>query len=441
MGNLSNNKITTLIRRGSTGDHTDGAGLRLRVKEPRKRKDENTCSAVWILAYRFAGKQRNIQLGEWPGVDTFDAQERAEQVKEAVARDTDPSSMFQTPKAVARAGGSDSPTGVVSSGTLASLTPTSTFAEVAHRHHENISESLKSEKYRKLWIASLRPALDAFGSKLMGEVGVRDVEAILRLIWTSKHITAKRLAQRTEQVFEYARGAGVIPSDQPSLVKAALAVMPRYEHEEQHFESLPYPELPAFWVELDRREAMSARCLQFSILTATRSQEVRGARWAEIDESAGTWTIPGERIKTRKMKQHTVYLTDECFELLDRVRGVDGDNPLAFPSETGLMMSVNVFRPLFRRMGRVELGPDGKEKIALTQHGFRATYRAFCEEMTDVDPSIIEMSYGHVVGTAVERAYRREAVRSRKVKELMATWTRFATGKVSLGDLEAALDD
>lgn len=169
--------------------------------------------------------------------------------------------------------------------------------------------------------------------------------------------------------------------------------------------------------DLALREGVSARTLEFLILTATRSGEARGARWSEIE--GNVWTIPGERMK--RGVPHRVPLSAEALTVLERAKELDGD--LIFPSRTpgksgeAKPQSVMVFKALLKRMGR-----DG-----FTVHGFRSTFRDWCSESAHAEREVAEAALSHATGNEVERAYARSDLFERR-RALMDAWSRYATG-------------
>ncbi len=171
---------------------------------------------------------------------------------------------------------------------------------------------------------------------------------------------------------------------------------------------------------LKEREGVSARCLEFIILTAARSGEARGARWEEIDLDKQIWTVPGERMK--RGLAHRVPLSDEAVTVLQKIEGLDGD--LVFPSAQrdksggSKPQSVMVFKALMKRMGR-----DG-----FTTHGFRSTFRDWASESARSEREVAEAALVYATGTAVERAYARSDLFDRR-RELMTSWGQFVSGQ------------
>lgn len=195
--------------------------------------------------------------------------------------------------------------------------------------------------------------------------------------------------------------------------------LPTVKQRPEHLAAMTWRDLPAFMEDLSGREVVSARTLEFLILTATRSGEARGARWSEIDLDAREWLIPAVRMK--RGVPHHVPLSPAAVEVLNRVRGLDAD--LVFPrvqrdrSDVARPQSVMVFKALLKRMGA-----EG-----FTVHGFRSTFRDWCSESAHADREVAEAALSHATGNEVERAYARSDLFERR-RALMEAWGRFATG-------------
>ena len=257
-----------------------------------------------------------------------------------------------------------------------------------------------------------------FGSRPIETIGTADVLRVLAPIWTEKHDTARRVKQRLAAVFDWAKGAGHYPHENP--VNGLNKALPAVKHRAEHMSALPWKELPGFVRMLREREGISARALEFIILTAARSGEARGARWSEIQ--GDVWTVPASRMKGGIA--HRVPLSPEALAILNRVRDLDSD--LVFPSpsrgagNTARQQSDTVFKALMKRMGR----DDG-----ITTHGFRSTFRDWCGESARVDREVAEAALAHTVGNKVERAYARSDLFDRR-RTLMDSWGRFVAGQV-----------
>lgn len=465
MANLTTGKVDALLKRGEVGDHKDGAGLFLRIAKPRPNSGAKHGSVKWYIGYRFGfyeqvfdvergvnvgqkrHKNRTLYLGDFSEVSVKDARTRAAEVHEAHEQGGDPHKLLNYARGAAVAAMSI-PSDLdgkyaVPAAQIVMVHEDSIFEQVARLYHQNNRAKFTSAKYYKAWLSELEPYFKAFGSVPMDQITPAMIVEPLKSQWVRVHDTAKKNAQRLRQIFVFYYATTM---NQQSVamtpVDLALALMPATDGKTKHFNSMPFEDVPAFYAALGDRGAMSAKTLQWIILTATRSQETRGAKWSEVDWDANTWTVPGERLKVKGMERHTVYLTSTHIDFLESMQGIhDGD--LIFPNSSGKMQSENVFRPLFRRMGFVEDATHGQNslpKLTLTAHGFRSSFRTFVEAMTDIDPSIAEMALAHAVGTKVERAYRRDAVRSHKMRELMQIWSDFVTGAVTANQLNQRLE-
>jgi integrase len=179
---------------------------------------------------------------------------------------------------------------------------------------------------------------------------------------------------------------------------------------------MPYVQLPDFMKDLQRREAIAARALEFIILTASRVSEVLGARWREFDMHSRLWVVPAHRMKSGR--EHRVPLSPQAVLLLRNIRSLrtaDGEDALVFPgARPDRPLSGMSTAMLLRRMGRENL----------TTHGFRSSFRDWAAECTDYASEIAEAALAHQVGDAVERAYRRgDALEKRR--GLMNDWAAY----------------
>lgn len=369
------------------GMHAIGDGLYISVSPSGSRS--------WILRTRVKGQTARVEigLGSLDAVELAEARQWAQKLRTEARQGRDPRVLRDA--------------------------KTLTFEEAAREYHATLVPTFRSEKHAKLWMASLeRHVLPRLGTKDLTAIGRSDVLEVLQPIWTDTHDTARRIKQRVAGVFDWAIGAGHYKEANP-VDGALMRALPKARKAPQHHAALAWREVPQFLRALSEREATAARCLEFAILTAARSNEVRGARWSEIDERTLTWTVPDERMKGGHA--HRVPLSEAAVSVLESVRDLDDD--LIFPSPRprrggeNRPLSVNAFRPLFERMGR-----EG-----LTAHGFRSSFRDWCAESAHADRAVAEAALAHrVVG--VEGAYFRSDLLDRR-RDLMRAWGRFATGQ------------
>ena len=248
------------------------------------------------------------------------------------------------------------------------------------------------------------------GSLLVRDVGLPHVLEVLRPIWSTKTETATRVRARLEAVLDWATTnnyrEGLNPARWKGHLKNLLA-KPSKVAEVVHHQALPVRAVGAFMRDLRGHSGMGARALEFAILCASRSGEVRGATWAEIDLDAAVWTIPAARMKMGK--EHRVPLSDAALELLKALPRIQ-DNELVFPAARGGQLSDMTLSAVLRRM-----------KVPAVPHGFRSTFRDWCAEFTNYPRDVAEMALAHAIGDKVEAAYRRGDLFGKRQK-MMQGW-------------------
>jgi integrase len=359
-------------------------------------KDSGATS--WILRVTAGNRRRNIGLGGYPEVSLAAAREKARAIKKKVEQGIDP---VQERQARRRA-------------LINSQMIEMTFAEAAIRCHESKAPEFKNEKHVKDWISSInRYATPVIGSLPVNEIGLPHVLSVLEPIWAEKTETATRVRQRIESILTWATVSGHRSGDNPARWRGHLdAVLPKPSkiRQKKHFPALPWQEIGGFMRDLRKRKGMGARALEFAILTAARSGEIRFATWDEIDFEGKVWTIPAERMKAGH--EHRVPLTDGAIRLLESLPKFEG-SPYVFPAVRGGALSDMSISAVCRRM-RVDAVP----------HGFRSTFRDWCSENTNFSREVAEMALAHTIESATEAAYRRGDLFMKR-RRLMDAWAEF----------------
>ncbi|MCB1328008.1 MAG: tyrosine-type recombinase/integrase [Maritimibacter sp.] len=381
MAKLTAKKVDSLK---SPGFYGDGEGLYLKVGMGGAKS--------WILRTVVHGRRRDLGLGSASLTSLSEARIKAREFRRIAREGGDPDTIRKQESL--------------------------SFEEAAKRVHAQLLPTWKNKKHAETWLATVENyANPKFGKRPLHTIGTADVLSVLTPIWTERHETAKRLKQRLSTIFDWAKGAGHYPHENP--VNGVKKALPTVKRRAEHMAAMDWREVPRFMDDLDQREGVSARTLEFLILTATRSGEARGARWSEIDLEAREWAIPGERMK--RGVPHRVPLSEAAVAVLERVRGLDGD--FVFPSakrgpqgETR-PQSVMVFKSLLKRMGR-----DG-----FTIHGFRSTFRDWCSESARAEREVAEAALSHATGNEVERAYARSDLFERR-RALMDAWGDYLSG-------------
>ncbi len=237
---------------------------------------------------------------------------------------------------------------------------------------------------------------------------------VLEPIWTIKTETASRLRGRIENVLDWASARKFRKGENPARWRGHLDKLlpkPSKVARVEHHAALPYQEIGAFMAELRQREGFGARALEFAILTATRSGEVRGATWDEINLRDKIWTIPEGRMKAGK--EHRVPLSDVAVMLLKGLPRFEG-SALVFPSASGKMLSDMTMTATLKRMGR----------SGLTAHGFRSTFRDWAGELSTFPREVIEHALAHQLKDKAEAAYARGSLFDKR-RKLMVAWEKY----------------
>ena len=302
-----------------------------------------------------------------------------------------------------------------------------TFKACATQYIEAHKAGWKNAKHAAQWESTLETyAHPVFGSLPVQVIDAKLVRKALDPIWRQKPETASRLRQRIEAVLDWAKALGYRTGDNPARWRGHLdKLLPKRSKVRavRHHKAMPYKELPKFFGALVGRDTVSAKALAFTLLTAARSGETRGATLREIDYDAAIWIVPGER--TKSGREHRVPLTDEALAIL---RGLDhlGDDPDAvlFPNPSGKPLSDAAMRKFLQTtMWRSDL----------TVHGFRSTFRDWTAERTRFPREIAEAALAHVLKDKTEAAYQRGDLLDRR-RKLMEAWATFcASGEAPAG--------
>ena len=367
------------IRSAPPGRHADGNGLFLYVKP------EGTRS--WIQRIVIRGRRRELGLGSVGLVSLAEARELA-----------------LANRKLARSGGDP-----LADKRRAAGVPT--FAEAARRVVEQKRGGWRGRWHAQNWLRSLeRYAFQRIGGRPVSQVNSADVLEILTPIWHVKPETARAVRQRIRSVLEWAV-AMEMRMDNPC--DRVLPVLGPQGDIVQHMQALAHQDVAAA-IETVRRSGSAAPAiklaLEFLVLTAARSGEVRLATWDEMDVAGGVWTISAERMKAKR--EHRVPLCGRAVEILDAARKL-GDGDLVFPMRSRRAIAASTLPKMLRQHG-----------IAAVAHGFRSSFRDWAAEQTDHPREVIEAALAHVVQNKVEAAYARSDLFERR-RRLMDEWSAY----------------
>jgi integrase len=390
-----------------TGLHSVGgaAGLQLQISASGARS--------WLLSISIGGKRREMGLGGYPGVPLADAREAARAARAKVAAGVDPI----LERKAAR------------SALAAAAAKALTFDQCSARYIKAMSAKWTTA-HELTWVTSLA----TYAGPIMGRLLVRDVDvthvlAALEPIWSTKTETAARVRGRIESVLDWATTRGYREGLNPARWKGHLdTILPAASRVKRikHQPALPASDVAAFMAALRLEAGIAARALEFAILTAARSGEVRGATWAEVDLEGAVWVIPAERMKAGR--EHRVPLSPAAVTLLKALPQGKPSAPLFLGVRgVGPLSTAGMTDVIERRMNAGTDGPrwvDPKDGREVVPHGFRSTFRDWCSECTNYPPAVVEMALAHTIDSAVEAAYRRGDLFEKR-RKLMADWARF----------------
>src|SRR5688572_728595 len=295
-----------------------------------------------------------------------------------------------------------------------------TFDECAKLYIAAHEAGWKNAKHTAQWRSTLKEyAGPEIGSLPVNQVTSAHVLKILEPIWRTKTETASRVRGRIESVLAWAASPtrAYRSGDNPARWRGHLdkeLAKPASVKKVRHHAALPYAAMYDFLEELKAKQGVAARCLQFTILTSTRTAEAIAARWDEIDLKAALWTIPGERMKARN--EHRVPLSPAAVKLLEGQR--DQDEVFVFPGGREKSHLSN--------MAMLELLKDMEKKF--TVHGFRSSFRDWAAETTNYPREVCEMALAHTLRDKTEAAYRRGDLFEKR-RKLMEAWARYCATK------------
>lgn len=347
-------------------------------------------SKSWVARVQREGRQRDIGLGSTKLVSLAEAREACRQVRIQVKAGLDPVVERQKSRGIP------------------------TFREAAEELIKEQSPTWRNEKHAKQWSSTLEAyAFPKLGSISIDRITGPEVREVLLEIWLEKPETAKRLRQRISAILDWAVNAGY--RDAPLLLPSSGKGLPKQPGKEKHHAALAYNELPAFMTELRKGNSISRRALEFAILTAARSGEVRGAVWPEIDLDSRIWTIPADRMKAER--EHRVPLSPAAIALLGELEAGRGRTPpLVFPGLKRKPLSDMSLSKVLKIM-----------EVPVTVHGFRSTFRDWVAEKTTYPRELAEKALAHVVKDPTEAAYQRLDMLDRR-RPMMEEWADFAQG-------------
>lgn len=388
MGKLSSIYIQ---KTNESGRHGDGDGLYLQISDKGHKS--------WIFRFMINKRSREMGLGSLDLVTLAEARIKTAECRKLLLIGTDP---IEAGRAARQA-------------QAFSEAKMMTFDECAAAYIESHKPGWKNAKHADQWTNTLA----TYAKPTIGHLSIQDISTglimkVLEPIWYKKTETASRVRNRIELVISWATVRGYRTGENPARWRGHLDnLLPKRSSVQQvkHFSALPMNEVGAFIEKLHSFDGIVSLALEFQILTASRTNEVMGACWSEINIDEAQWKIPASRMKAKR--EHRVPLSARVLEILNSLTKSDKSG-LIFPGRSNRQLSSNAFLALIKK----------RLNVKVTAHGFRSTFSDWASERTLHSREVVEMSLAHSIKDATEAAYRRGDLLLKR-KSLLNDWARF----------------
>ncbi|WP_209509453.1 tyrosine-type recombinase/integrase [Ruegeria sp. HKCCE4150] len=367
------------------GRYSDGTGIGLMLWV------SDTGARSWVQRLRVHGRRRDMGLGSYPLVTLAEARDLAQANKKAAVQGRDPfSEKRRLKKEAARR---------------------LTFAEAAERTRDELAPTWRGKKEPQAFLSSLKTyAFPYFGNTAVVEITSADIRRAVLACRAKVPNLSVKVQHRILSVFRWSIAEGLRETNPATSEALAL---PKMERKQKNNRALPYSEVrdAIETIKASGAWASTKLAIEFTVLTAARSGEVRGAVWDEIDMSFAVWTIPAERMKMNR--EHRVPLSGRALEVLKEAESLRDASGLVFPSVRGKQLSDMTLSKLVKELG-----------IKSTVHGFRSSFRTWAQERTNVPGEVAEAALAHVKADKVEAAYARSDLFEKR-RKLMKSWAAF----------------
>ncbi len=377
---LSETKVKALTKPGIYGD---GDGLYIRVQK--------TGSKNWVFVWRRGDKRNEVGLGGYgqgtAPVSLVLAREKADAIRGQLARGEDPR------------------------GDRVSTKP-KTFKDCMDDLLKAKESEWTNEKHADQWVMTLRDYAKPLHDLPIADIVIGDIKDCLMSHWSERPETAERLRARIQAVIDYGIAHEWRTAGNPARWKGLLEkVMPkRQKLTRGHHAAMAVKDAPEAVSKLRKSKGKAARAVEFLILNASRTAEVRGALWPEFDFEEKLWIIPAARMKKKRI--HRVPLCQRALGILEEMKQKATSDLVFEGAKSG--------SPISDSMMTKALRAASKDKAA-TLHGMRSTFRDWAGDCTDHAREVIEGALAHIEGDATEQAYRRsDAIDKRRA--LLRDW-------------------
>lgn len=386
----------------AAGRHSDGGGLYLKITPDGSKR--------WVFMYARAGRQREMGLGSAQpgGVSLVDARSAAQTARDDLAAGQDPMAAREARQQTKSEGEA-----------------ARSFGKVADEHVETMASQWKSAKHREQWKYTLEVLAKALRPLPVDQIGTAEVLDVLKPLWQRTPETANRLRGRIEAVLDRAKAHGERQGENPARWRGHLKLLlpKRQKLKRGHHPALPYSQMASFVEKLRGTRGLSARALEFCILTATRSNETLGAKWVEVDFDEKVWTVPALRMKATE--DFRVPLSAPAVAILQSLRDASTGEHI-FPNQLQRKKKRKGDRPSSPHLSDMSMTMCLR-RIGYgdyTTHGFRSSFRDWASEATSFPHEVCEKALAHKIKDEAEAAYRRGDLLAKRVK-LMEAWAQY----------------
>ncbi len=381
----------------------DGTVIGLRL-HPGKEKGHGK----WLMRFVSpkTNKRRDMGFGVYPEVSIIEARKVASAARELIRDGKDP---IEARKADTQA--------------LQRDAQALTFEKAARQVHEDLKPGWQNPKHAAQWITTLETyVFPHIGNRKVESLKAKDFADALRSIWLKKPETASRVKQRCSAVMDWCAAQELIGANPVGVVTKLLPKQAGSRERVVHRPAMPWQMIPEFVEGVLRvgQPSLSKTMLEFLILTAARSGEVRAMTWDEVDLDDLVWTVPAERMKAKKA--HSVPLSGRAIEILKAQKKAAAHSTLVFPSPSGKVPS-DMILTKFLRDKEVESSEPGR---TATAHGMRASFRDWALENGHAR-DLAERALAHTISNQAEAAYHRTDLLDQR-RPMMEAWAQHVCG-------------
>jgi len=385
------------VRAAQVGMWPDGGGLYLQCSAGA----DDGIRKSWLFRFVVNGRERQMGLGALDTTSLAEARDKALACRKLRAENIDPIEHRRAAQAAI----------------ALESAKTMTFDQCAKAFIKAHSAGWRNPKHHQQWQNTIKD----YCSPVFSKVAVQSIDTalvmkVLEPLWASKPETASRVRGRIESILDWARVRGFRSGENPARWRGHLKhLLPARKKvaKVKHLEALPYTELATFMTKLRNRKAdVAGLALEFTVLTAVRSEPTRYARWDEIDTDAKTWTVPDDR--TKKLGHALrIPLVDDVLVIIEQMREIRR-NEFVFPGAIAAIMSDETMLSVLGKLG-----------YPVTVHGFRSCFKTWAKETTAFTDDVVEMALGHTIKDQVTAAYMRGELFEKR-RKLMQAWAAFA---------------